>query len=64
VSFNLEYAKSDYREFYIHTPPPDQQDNHPRIIMRTLDGYVVFGKERQNELRALLHQIELESKCD
>ncbi len=59
----MDYAHSDYREFYIHTPPPNQQDNHPRIIMRTLDGYVVFGKQKQDELRALLNEIELESKC-
>lgn len=54
----MDYANSEYCEFFIHTPPTDNKDVTPRIIMRTLDGYVVFGKHRQDELRKLLKQIE------
>jgi|TARA_B110000967_G_C18784981_1_gene510269 hypothetical protein len=59
----MDYATTDYREFFIHKSPTESGDDTPRIIMRTLDGYVIFGKDRQDELRKLLNQIEMEHAC-
>lgn len=59
----MDYATKDYREFFIHTPATHLKDGTPRIIMRTTDGYVIFDKHRQDELRKLLKQIEQESEC-
>jgi len=61
----MDYATDDYCEFYLHSPSNKTDDQHPRIIMRTTDGYVIFGKHKQIELRKLLKQIDIQEqkKC-
>jgi hypothetical protein len=58
----MDYATNDYCEFYLHSPSDETDDSHPRIIMRTTDGYVIFGKHKQIELRKLLNQIDIQEQ--
>lgn len=53
----------EYSEFHLHIPKGDSDDRHPRIIMLTTDGYIIFGEYRQRQLKKLLQQIEREFEC-